>query len=172
MNFVLCGMMGSGKTELGKLLALNTGREWLDSDEVIATRYGEITGIFAAYGEEYFREKEAQVLKELSLKEGIVLSTGGGAVLRKENVENLKKTGKILFLRAKKDTLLERLSGDKARPLLSQGDENLEEKIQRLLKERNPIYERVADVILDVDDYSPMENVKRALELLKGAGTR
>ena len=165
MNFVLCGMMGSGKTALGKNIAAATGRKWLDTDDVIVQRYGAISEIFATEGEEYFRGLETQVVEELSEQDGYVISTGGGLVLREKNVELLKKNGKILFLRANAETLLKRLSGDTARPLL-QGQESLEEKINRLLKERTPAYERAADVRLDVDGYSVEENTKRALELL------
>lgn len=165
MNFVLCGMMGSGKTALGKNIAAATGRKWLDTDDVIVRRYGAISEIFATEGEEYFRGLETQVVEELSEQDGYVISTGGGLVLREKNVELLKKNGKILFLRANAETLLKRLSGDTARPLL-QGQESLEEKINRLLKERTPAYERAADVRLDVDGYSVEENTKRALELL------
>ena len=165
MNFVLCGMMGSGKTALGKNIAAATGRKWLDTDDVIVQRYGAISKIFATEGEEYFRGLETQVVEELSEQDGYVISTGGGLVLREKNVELLKKNGKILFLRANAETLLKRLSGDTARPLL-QGQESLEEKINRLLKERTPAYERAADVRLDVDGYSVEENTKRALELL------
>ena len=171
MNFVLCGMMGCGKTKLGKLIASSTGREWADTDELLVSRYGSIVKLFSSYGEEYFRQKEEEIIEELSKKDGLVISTGGGSVLRRKNVENLKKQGTILFLRAKKQTLTERLSKDTARPLL-QGEENLEAKIEGLLKERTPVYESVADLILDVDGYSAMQNAERAILLLKGAGTR
>ena len=165
MNFVLCGMMGSGKTALGKNIAAATGRKWLDTDDVIVQRYGVISEIFATKGEEYFRGLETQVVEELSEQDGYVISTGGGLVLREKNVELLKNNGKILFLRASAETLLKWLSGDTARPLL-QGQESLEKKINRLLKERTPAYERAADLCLDVDGYSVEENTKRALELL------
>ena len=166
MNFVLCGMMGSGKSRLGKRIAELSGRKWLDTDAVIVEKYGEITEIFAKYGEDYFREKETETVKELCCLDGYVFSTGGGLVLKDENVRLLKESGKILFLRASKETLISRLSRDTKRPLL-RGEESLEEKIERLLKERTPVYERVADVILDVDGVGVDRNALRALSLLE-----
>ncbi len=165
MNFVLCGMMGSGKSALGKNIAAATGRKWLDTDDVVTRKYGVISEIFKSKGEGYFRELETRVAEELSREDGLVISTGGGFVLRRENVELLKGNGKILFLKATKETLLKRLTGDTARPLL-QGEESLEEKLDRLLKERTPVYERAADVCLEVDGYSVEENTQRALALL------
>ena len=166
MNLVLCGMMGSGKTALGKNIAAATGRKWLDTDDVIVQRYGAISEIFATEGEEYFRGLETKVVEELSEQDGYVISTGGGLVLREKNVELLKKNGKILFLRANAETLLKRLSGDTARPLL-QGQESLEEKINRLLKERTPAYERAADYTVDVDKKTPEEIGTEILSLIQ-----
>ena len=163
MNFVLCGMMGSGKTRLGRELAFLTERAWLDTDIEIEKRYGKISEIFKRHGEEYFRGLESALVEELSKKDGCVISTGGGLVLREQNVTALKTNGKILFLRATKQTLLARLKRDKNRPLL-QGEEDLEKRIESLLKERTPVYERAADFILDVDGYSVEENAKRALK--------
>ena len=166
MNFVLCGMMGSGKSRLGKNIAAKTGRNWIDTDELIVRKFGQISKIFAEKGEGYFRDLETEIAEELSRKDGLVISTGGGFVLRKINAELLKRNGKILFLRAEKQTLLSRLVGDTDRPLL-QG-EDLESKIDRLLKERAPVYERVANFVLDVDGYSVEENTERAIEKFLG----
>ena len=175
MNFVLCGMMGSGKSRLGRELAFLTNRAWLDTDIEIEKRYGKISEIFKTHGEEYFRGLESALVEEISKKDGYVISTGGGFVLREENVTALKGNGKILYLRATKQTLMARLQKDKNRPLL-QGEEDLGEKVERLLNERMPVYERVADVILDVDGYTVKENVKRVLEAFesktKGVCTR
>ena len=165
MNVVLCGMMGSGKTALGKRIADSLGYAWADSDQVIVERYGSISALFETRGEEYFRLVEREIIAELARKEKLVLSTGGGALLNAENQTALKKTGKILFLRARKETLVDRLQGDKNRPLL-QGVA-LEEKIDRLLLERTTVYERVADEVLDVDGYTEQENANRAIEIIK-----
>ena len=165
MNIVLCGMMGSGKTALGKRISAYLGYAWADSDQVIEERYGSISSIFQTHGEEYFRQLEREVIFELSEKEKLVLSTGGGALLDERNQLVLKKTGKILFLRATKETLMLRLQGDTKRPLL-QGSA-LEEKIEKLLSERTPVYERIADGVLDVDGYTKEENTLRAMEIIK-----
>ena len=165
MNIVLCGMMGSGKTSLGKRIAERLGYAWADSDLVIEERYGSIPTLFQTSGEEYFRRIEREVIAELSRKEKLVLSTGGGVLLDESNQTLLKKAGKILFLRATKETLLCRLQGDKKRPLLQGGE--LEGKIERLLTERTPVYERVADGVLDVDGYTKEENANRAIEVIK-----
>lgn len=165
MNIVLCGMMGSGKTSLGKRIAERLGYAWADSDFVIEERYGSISTLFQTRGEEYFRRIEREIIAELAKKEKLVLSTGGGVLLDESNQTVLKKTGKILFLRATKETLLCRLQGDKNRPLLQGGE--LEEKIERLLTERTPVYERVADGVLDVDGYTKEENANRAFERIK-----
>ena len=154
MNLILCGMMGAGKTTVGIKIAEKLGRRWYDTDEVITQQYGKISDIFEEKGEEYFRGLETQTVKSLSAETKLVISVGGGLVLRAENVELLKQNGKIIFLRAKKQTLLARLQGDKERPLL-QGEESLEDKIDRLLSTREAIYAKVADYIVDVDEKSP-----------------
>ena len=154
MNLILCGMMGAGKTTVGIKIAEKLGRRWYDTDEVNTQQYGKISDIFEEKGEEYFRGLETQTVKSLSAETKLVISVGGGLVLRAENVELLKQNGKIIFLRAKKQTLLARLQGDKERPLL-QGEESLEDKIDRLLSTREAIYAKVADYIVDVDEKSP-----------------
>ena len=154
MNLILCGMMGAGKTTVGIKIAEKLGRRWYDTDEVITQQYGKISDIFEEKGEEYFRGLETQTVKSLCAETDLVISVGGGLVLRAENVELLKQNGKIIFLRAKKQTLLARLQGDKERPLL-QGEESLEDKIDRLLSTREAIYAKVADYIVDVDEKSP-----------------
>ena len=154
MNLILCGMMGAGKTTVGIKIAEKLGWRWYDTDEVIAQQYGKISDIFEDKGEEYFRGLETQTVKSLSAETDLVISVGGGLVLRAENVELLKQNGKIFFLRAKKQTLLARLQGNKERPLL-QGEESLEDKIDRLLSTREAIYEKAADYVVDVDEKSP-----------------
>lgn len=97
-NIVLIGMPGSGKTTIGKILAEKTGREFIDTDEMIVKKYGEISEIFEKKGEEYFRFVEAEAVKEASRKNGCIIATGGGAVLKRENVDALKQNGVIFFL--------------------------------------------------------------------------
>jgi shikimate kinase len=162
MNLILCGMMGSGKSTIGKLLAEALSWEWLDTDELIVSRYGKITDIFAQKGEGYFRDLETKTVQELAKKDRLVISTGGGLVLKKENVSLLKENGRLIYLRAKRQTLALRLYADKDRPLL-QTAETLDEKLERLLKERSKIYEAVSDEIIDVDEKSPEQIVQEIL---------
>ena len=85
MNLILCGMMGAGKTTIGIKIAEITGRRWYDTDELIVDKYGKIADIFEYYGEPHFRKLETEIVKELAQKDGLVISTGGGLVLKKEN---------------------------------------------------------------------------------------
>ena len=155
MNLVLCGMMGSGKTTVSLALSKRLGWERVDTDECIASRYGKIADIFEKQGEGHFRVLETKICAELAQKDCLVISTGGGLVLKKENVELLKKKGTIVYLRASIPTLVKRLSADENRPLLQGGD--LEERLTSLLKARSSIYEEVSAFFVDVDDKTPEE---------------
>ena len=136
-NFVLIGMPGCGKTTVGKILAQKTGREFVDSDEEIVKRTGmSIPALFAERGEAYFREQEAEVLRALAQRTGCVLATGGGAVLREDNVLRLKQTGLLCFL----DRPVEALTPDAGRPLADS-----REKLAALYRERRPFYASAAD---------------------------
>ena len=150
MNIVLCGMMGAGKSTVGIELALLSDRRWMDTDQVIEKDCGEISTIFEQFGEEHFRAIETQTLEELVQEDHLVISVGGGLVLREENVSLLRKNGQIIFLCASVETLEKRLQLDSSRPLL-QTEESLRERLQSLLKERTPIYEAVADFTVNVD---------------------
>ena len=156
MNLILCGMMGCGKTTIGRKLSDLTGRVWQDTDDLIAEKYGKIADIFARFGETRFREMETEMIKALADKDGLVLSTGGGLVLKDENVALLKQKGKIVYLRAQLETLVERLGQDRQRPLLH-SEESLSARLTDLLDVRAPVYERVADFVVDVDNKSPEE---------------
>ena len=166
MNYVLCGMMGAGKSALGKRIAELSGREWRDVDNIITSKYGDISDLFSEHGEVYFRSLESIEIEKLADLNGLVISTGGGAVLRKKNVELLKKHGKILYLKATKETLVKRLLENQGRPLLD-GEGTLEEKVATLLHERESVYEEVADLVLEVDGKSQEENAKLALALFE-----
>lgn len=162
MNAVLIGMPGCGKTAVGEeLKKLNI--EVYDTDSEIVKAHGEISEIFKNFGEEYFRELETRTVKDLSLKDGIVIATGGGLVLRAQNVELLKRSGKLIYLRTKLKTLLTRLSGDKSRPLIS-GD--TETKLTYIFNARTPIYSSCADVVLDTDGCTPYELAQKITEYL------
>ena len=154
MNIVLCGMMGSGKTTVARALENIYGFSVVDTDEIIVRRHGEINAIFRDLGEQAFRNIESQTVKEVSALDGYVISLGGGVVLRRSNVEELKKNGKIFYLRTRAETVIARVKGDSSRPLL-QG--NLEERVHAILKDRSKVYEEAADVVIDTDDKSPEE---------------
>ena len=168
MNLVLCGMMGAGKSTIGVKIAELTGRRWYDTDGVISDRYGKISDIFEYYGEPHFRKLETEVVKELAGQDDLVISTGGGLVLKSENNVALQQNGKIVFLRASLQTLNKRLVVDGTRPLLQSSTESISDRLERLLKERTPIYEHVADYIVDVDGKTPLEIAKEIVALTQG----
>ncbi len=150
-NPVLIGFMGSGKTSVGVQLSYRLRKPVEDTDKLIERREGRSVGeIFAEDGENYFRECETELLRELLEKKGgRIYSVGGGTPMRRENRELLKKLGKVIYLRARPETLYERLKGDTARPLLQCEDPLA--RIDALLSERSAAYEECADRIIDVD---------------------
>ena len=168
MNLVLCGMMGVGKTTVGIKIAELTGRRWYDTDGLITDRHGKIPDIFEYYGEPHFRKLETEIIRELSLRDGLVISTGGGAVMKTENTAMLKRGGKIVYLRATIDTLVSRLNTDNSRPLLQSTEQNIRTRLTKLLNERTPVYEHVADLTIDVDGKTPEEIAKEILANFAG----
>ena len=168
MNLILCGMMGCGKTTVGRKLSDLTGRVWQDTDDLIVEKHGKIADIFARFGEARFREMETETVKALAQKDSLVLSTGGGLVLKTENNTLLKQNGKIVFLRASLETLAKRLKVDGTRPLLQTSTESIRDRLATLMKERSPIYENVADAVVDVDGKTPEENAREIIALAKG----
>lgn len=149
-NIILVGFMGAGKTTvskyLGKMLALNI----VETDELIVEKEKKsIREIFSEYGEEYFRNCESNIILELKNSSHLVISVGGGAVLRDMNIRNMKKNGKIVLLTAKPQTVLERVKDSDERPILS-GHMNTE-FISMLMEKRKARYEEVADVVVSTD---------------------
>ena len=142
-NIVLTGMPGSGKSTIGKLLEKELNKEFIDTDAIIVEKEKrEISDIFASDGESYFRDVEADIIKEVSLKKNCIISTGGGAILRNENVKNLAANGRIYFLDRKPEDLVP--TDD--RPLA-----NEKAKIMKLYEERLPIYKATCDEIINAD---------------------
>lgn len=140
--------MGAGKTTIGRQLAQALDMQFLDSDHEIEARTGvRIPLIFELEGEQGFRDRESVVIDELTRKDNIILATGGGAVLREENRRRLKERGTVIYLHAGVDSLLERTRKDKNRPLLQ--TEDPEAKLTALLKEREPLYLALADLVVD-----------------------
>ena len=144
-NIVLCGFMGSGKTTIGRKLARVTGLDFVDADQYLEEKEGrKISEIFAEKGEAYFRDRETAYIRELSQRDGIVLSLGGGAVLRPENVSAVKQTGLLIHLDTPFYRILKNLSYSNNRPLLDKPDKQAETR--RLYNARKAIYHRVSDV--------------------------
>ena len=136
--------MGSGKTTLGKILSKKLDKNFYDSDHVIEEKLGvDVPMIFEYEGEAGFREREKDSLKELVSKKNIVLATGGGIILSKSNRDLLSDNGIVIYLKSSQKDLIKRMKNDKTRPLLKDG--NIEEIINKLCKEREPLYEEIAD---------------------------
>lgn len=153
----LTGFMGSGKSTLGRCLSRRLSLPFTDTDvRIEKDREKSITDIFAQEGEEAFRRMETQALRSIG-EEGIrqVVSTGGGLPMREENRRMMKEAGIVVFLKVRAETVYDRLRGDTSRPLLQKEDPQAE--IRRLLAERNPLYEKGADLIVEVDGRTPEE---------------
>jgi shikimate kinase len=157
----LVGMMGAGKTTVGRLLARRLKLRFLDSDHEIERRCGAaVPLIFDIEGEHGFRARETAVLAELTALEGIVLATGGGAVLAEENRRLLGAGGTVVYLRAQADDLFERVRQDRNRPLLATADPLA--RLRALYVERDPLYRSVADLVIDTGRQS-VQTLVRAL---------
>lgn len=167
-NLILIGYMGCGKSTIGTKSARAFEFRFLDTDALIEQEEGcTISELFAEKGEEYFRAKETETIKRLQREpKGILLATGGGLPMREENAKILQELGTIVYLKCSPETLIARLSGDTRRPLLAEG--TLEDKIKTMLEIRGPIYESVADVILETDGKSFYEMICFLENILKG----
>jgi len=149
-NIFLVGPMGAGKTTVGRRLAELRGLQFADSDHEVEQRTGvDISYIFEKEGEAGFRRREKQVIAELTAGEGLVLATGGGAVLDADNRQHLSGRGFVVYLRASIDHQMRRTGRTESRPLLQSGDPR--ETLQRLFEVRDPLYREVADLVLDAD---------------------
>jgi len=150
----LVGPMGAGKTTIGKLLAKKINWEFCDLDAEIEARCGaDIAWIFDVEGEEGFRNRETQILDELSRKEKLVMATGGGSILREENRRILGSRGMVVYLQTPLEKLIARTRKDKKRPLLQVEDRDL--VLKKLLDQRDPLYREVADLIIASDFPNP-----------------
>ena len=164
-NIVLTGFMGTGKTQVGKILSQRLGYKLVDVDDNIEREQKlKITEIFKNYGEPAFRDIESAEIKRLSEIDKAVISTGGGAVLRQENMDNLRKKGVIICLTASPQTILKRTDSNNDRPLLQV--ENPLQKIKDLLQIRTPYYEK-ADIIIDTEGKSPVEVAEEIIRKFK-----
>ncbi len=166
MNIVLIGYRGTGKSTVGKRLAARLGRECLSTDAEIVTRAKRtIPEIVAQEGWEYFRDLESAVCRDLAGRDQLVLDTGGGAILRPQNVEALKKSGKLFWLTASVETIAKRIGGDNQRPSLT-GTKSFIEEIQDVLREREPKYQAAADHVIPTDGRTIDQLVETIFTLL------
>ena len=165
-NIFLIGMMGAGKSSIGRQLARKLDKKFLDSDDEIETRTGvSVEVIFAIEGEAGFRRRETVMLKELTERRDIVLATGGGAALLAENRQLLKDNGLVVYLRASPEQLAERLRYDKQRPLLQSGDRLT--TMRELLARRESIYNETADLVVPTDDRNMRHVINEIREWIK-----
>ncbi len=159
-NVFLVGMMGAGKTSVGRMLGRRLGKSFFDSDHTIEERTGvKIPVIFEIEGESGFRARESAVLDELTALRDIVLATGGGAVLDPKNRERLRDRGTVVYLRAAVKELLNRTRHDKNRPLLQTDDPR--RRLTELYESRDPLYKEVAHIVVDTGTQSLSTLVNR-----------
>jgi len=156
----LVGPMGAGKSTIGKYLAQHLKLRFVDSDTEIEERTGaDIPWIFDVEGEEGFREREQQVIEEMTCWDNIVLATGGGVVLRPENRRALGSRGFVVYLYATVDEQVRRTRRDRRRPLLQKGDPR--ETLTALMAVRDPLYREIADHVIETDRCSPRTVAQR-----------
>ena len=165
-NVFLVGPMGVGKTTIGRLIAEQLDLEFFDSDrEIEASTGADIPWIFDVEGEEGFRLREQRMIDALSKKKHIVLATGGGAVLSRKNRNKLARRGVVVYLKASIKQQVERTSRDKNRPLLQ--TDNPEKKIRELMKQREPLYSEVADIVVVTSRQNPRTIAQAIVKKLK-----
>ncbi|MGB7814799.1 MAG: shikimate kinase [Methylotenera sp.] len=161
-NIFFIGLMGAGKTTIGKLLAKHLGKDFYDTDHEIEKRTGvKIPIIFELEGEAGFRKRETAVIQDLAKLNNIVMATGGGAVIAEENRQLLQAKGTVIYLRANVNELWHRTRNDKHRPLLQNVD--IRAKLEQLYAERNPLYTQTATFIFDTGN-QPVANILNQIE--------
>ncbi len=167
-NIFLVGLMGSGKTTIGRALAKRLNKRFVDADHEIEARTGaSIPLIFEIEGEASFRQREADVIRDLTALEGIVLATGGGAVLNEGSRQFLRERGIVVYQRASVGSILQRTSHDRNRPLLQTADPKA--RIEELSRQRAPLYEAVAHITVETgrpNVQSVVQNILAQLEKL------
>jgi shikimate kinase len=168
LNIILIGFRGTGKTTVGKILAQRLGKEFIDADEYLEQKEKRtIKDIFKEGGEDLFREVEAKIIEELCLLDNKVIATGGGAILREENIRNLKRNGILILLETDVDTVYKRIYADtqtqQRRPNLTNRDSYQE--IEYLLEYRRPLYDRIADFVINTTSTS-VDSINKIIALI------
>ena len=166
-KIILVGMMGAGKTTIGKLLSNQLAFNFIDLDRKIEEKSGvKINTIFEIEGEEGFREREYLALNEALAEEKVIISTGGGVVVKDINRSLIQKSeAMVVYLKASLDILLGRLKNDKTRPMLNKDNKLL--SLQKLLSEREPFYENLADFIIDTSHLKTNDVLKTITEKME-----
>ncbi|MDF0645553.1 MAG: shikimate kinase [Nitrospira sp.] len=160
MNIVLIGYRGVGKSSVGRILAAQLNRQLISTDAEIVRRAKQtIPAIVEQHGWEYFRDRESDVCRDLAGRDGLIIDTGGGAVLRPHNVEILRRNGILFWLTASVESIAARIGDDTQRPSLT-GAKSFIEEIEEVLRERIPKYQTAADHIIATDG-RPIEEVVR-----------
>ena len=166
-NVFLIGMMAVGKSTVGRLVAAQMDLVFHDTDRMIEERAGaDISWIFDREGEDGFRDREQQVLDELTGRSAVLVATGGGAIIRKHNRRTLRQRGVVVYLKSAPGVIVERTRDDRHRPLLQTHD--LRGRVERLCREREPLYSEIAHIEVAVDHRSPKlvaEDIVGALAL-------
>jgi len=166
MNIVLVGYRGTGKSTVGRLLASRLGRELVSTDaEIIKRAQHSIPEIVAQNGWEHFRDLESDICREFAGRDQLVIDTGGGAILRVQNVEALKKNGTVFWLTASVETIAKRIGSNNQRPSLT-GTKSFVDEIQDVLRERTPKYQAAADHSIATDNRSVNQLVETILTLI------
>jgi shikimate kinase len=165
-SFFLTGPMGAGKSTIGRQLSKQLGLPFHDSDHEIEVRTGvDIPLIFELEGEAGFRKRECIVIDELTRQPGIVLATGGGAILDPANREHLSSRGKVIYLHASVSQQLKRTRMDRNRPLLQ--TDNPRARLEELMATRDPLYREIADLVIDTDGMRVRDVVNKIVTMLK-----
>ena len=165
-NIYLVGLMGSGKTTVGKLASKKLSKSFVDSDHVIEESTGvRVPLIFEYEGEEGFRRRETKALEELVKKKDIILATGGGIILKKSNQKLLVDNGLVIYLKADYELLASRLRNDRSRPLLQGVD--IRTKLENLFEARDPIYKSIADYVVDTKNKHASDIVSEIEKIIK-----
>lgn len=163
MNIVLIGYRGTGKSTVGRILATRLGRKLVSTDaEVVKRAKLAIPEIVQRFGWEHFRDLESEVCRDLGGKDDLIIDTGGGAVLRQQNVDVLKKNGTLFWLTAEVPTIARRIGGDTQRPSLT-GTKSFTEEIQEVLEQRLPKYQAAADHVIATEGRTVEEVVASIL---------
>ena len=164
-NVFLIGPVGSGKSTIGRQLATEVKLDFFDSDREIEDRCGvEIDWIFDLEGEQGFRDREQLILNELANRQGIVLATGGGAILNADNRRLLSSRGKVVYLQASIQQQLARTAKDKKRPMLQVDDR--ESQLKKLMEERESLYTEIADITIETSGTTVRNVVQKITDML------